>query len=149
MEHWPNLPSTIGRAAADLQHLNAHATSTWVGDRGELAAVRELFGIDVPLAITSTKSATGHLLGAAGSVAAIFGALALRDQIVPMTLNLEQPDALAEGLGWLPARGIGRMTKVMKRLRFAASVAWAFGASIAAAAHARGFACTRRHTGKA
>jgi 3-oxoacyl-[acyl-carrier-protein] synthase II len=87
-----------GLAPADLQHLNAHATSTPVGDRGELAAVRELFGVDAPLAITSTKSATGHLLGAAGGVAAIFVALALRDQVVPMTLNLEQPDAFAEGL---------------------------------------------------
>ena len=88
-----------GLTAADLQHLNAHATSTPVGDVGELSAVRDLFGVDnTPLAITSTKSATGHLLGAAGGVAAIFTALALRDQIVPMTLNLEQPDALAEGL---------------------------------------------------
>ncbi|KWC84427.1 beta-ketoacyl-ACP synthase II [Burkholderia cepacia] len=87
-----------GLTASDLQHLNAHATSTPVGDLGELAAVRDLFGVDVPLAITSTKSATGHLLGAAGGVAAIFTALALRDQVVPMTLNLEQPDALAEGL---------------------------------------------------
>ena len=87
-----------GLAAADLQHLNAHATSTPVGDRSELAAVRALFGHGAPLAITSTKSATGHLLGAAGGVAAIFTALALRDQVVPMTLNLEQPDPLAEGL---------------------------------------------------
>ena len=87
-----------GLAAADLQHLNAHATSTPVGDRSELAAVRALFGHGAPLAITSTKSATGHLLGAAGGVAAIFTALALRDQMVPMTLNLEERDPLAEGL---------------------------------------------------
>jgi len=87
-----------GLTPADVQHLNAHATSTQVGDQGELAAVRGLFGVDARLAISSTKSATGHLLGAAGGVAAIFTALALRDQVVPMTLNLEQPDALAEGL---------------------------------------------------
>lgn len=87
-----------GLTPSDLQHLNAHATSTPVGDLGELAAVRDLFGVGVPLAITATKSATGHLLGAAGGVAAIFTALALRDQVVPMTLNLEQPDAFAEGL---------------------------------------------------
>lgn len=87
-----------GLAPAELQHLNAHATSTPVGDRGELAAVRGLFGPGVPLAITSTKSATGHLLGAAGGVAAIFTALALRDQVVPITLNLVQPDALGEDL---------------------------------------------------
>lgn len=87
-----------GLRAGELQHLNAHATSTLVGDQGELAAVRALFGADAPLAISSTKSATGHLLGAAGGVAAIFVILALRDQVVPATLNLEQPDALAEGL---------------------------------------------------
>lgn len=87
-----------GLRPGELQHLNAHATSTPVGDQGELAAVRTLFGVDTPLAISATKSATGHLLGAAGGVAAIFITLALRDQVVPMTLNLEQPDALATGL---------------------------------------------------
>lgn len=83
---------------AQVQHLNAHATSTPVGDRGELAAIRALFGGESGVAITSTKSATGHLLGAAGGVAAIFTVLALRDQVVPGTLNLKQPDPLAEGL---------------------------------------------------
>jgi 3-oxoacyl-[acyl-carrier-protein] synthase II len=87
-----------GLEARDVQHLNAHATSTYVGDRGELAAIRRVFGTDKSVAIASTKSATGHLLGAAGAVAAIFTTLALRDQVVPGTLNLEQPDELAEGL---------------------------------------------------
>ena len=87
-----------GLAARDVQHLNAHATSTYVGDRGELAAIRRVFGTNKSVAIASTKSATGHLLGAAGAVAAIFTTLALRDQVVPGTLNLEQPDELAEGL---------------------------------------------------
>jgi 3-oxoacyl-[acyl-carrier-protein] synthase II len=85
-------------SAADVRHLNAHATSTPVGDAAELAAVRTVFGTGSPLAITSTKSATGHLLGAAGGVAAIFTILALRDQVVPVTLNLEKPDPLADGL---------------------------------------------------
>ena len=87
-----------GLRAQDVQHLNAHATSTGVGDRGELAAIRRVFGAGAQVAISSTKSATGHLLGAAGAVAAIFTTLALRDQVVPGTLNLHTPDALAEGL---------------------------------------------------
>lgn len=83
-----------GLTPADIQHINAHATSTPVGDSGELAAISSLFaGYDV--AVTSTKSATGHLLGAAGGVEAIFSLLALRDQIVPPTLNLHNPDPAA------------------------------------------------------
>ncbi|WAH60333.1 beta-ketoacyl-ACP synthase II [Pseudomonas silvicola] len=87
-----------GVEPAQVQHLNAHATSTPVGDKGELAAIRSLFGTGQGPAITSTKSATGHLLGAAGGIEAIFTLLALRDQIAPATLNLEHPDELAEGL---------------------------------------------------
>jgi len=87
-----------GTAPARVQYLNAHATSTFVGDRGELAAIRRLFGTDGGVAVSSTKSATGHLLGAAGAVAAIFTVLALRDQVAPATLNLVEPDPLAEGI---------------------------------------------------
>ncbi|HEY3326664.1 MAG TPA: beta-ketoacyl-ACP synthase II [Novimethylophilus sp.] len=83
---------------SDIQHLNAHATSTPVGDLGELEAIKALFGRDNRIAVTSTKSATGHLLGAAGGIEAIFTALALRDQIVPATRNLENPDPAAEGV---------------------------------------------------
>jgi 3-oxoacyl-[acyl-carrier-protein] synthase II len=85
-------------APADLQHLNAHATSTPAGDEGELAAIAALFGRDRGIAVSATKSATGHLLGAAGGLEAIFTILALRDQIAPPTLNLENPDPLAEGI---------------------------------------------------
>ncbi|TKJ67191.1 beta-ketoacyl-[acyl-carrier-protein] synthase II [Pseudomonas viridiflava] len=83
---------------SEVQHINAHATSTQVGDKGELAAIQAVFGSGAKVAITSTKSATGHLLGAAGGLEAVFTVLALRDQIVPPTLNLIRPDEAADGL---------------------------------------------------
>jgi 3-oxoacyl-[acyl-carrier-protein] synthase II len=85
-------------APGDLQHLNAHATSTPAGDESELGAIGALFGRNRSIAVSATKSATGHLLGAAGGLEAIFTVLALRDQIAPPTLNLENPDAGADGI---------------------------------------------------
>jgi 3-oxoacyl-[acyl-carrier-protein] synthase II len=85
-------------APADLQHLNAHATSTPAGDAGELGAIAALFGRHRTIAVSATKSATGHLLGAAGGLEAIFTVLALRDQIAPPTLNLENADPAADGI---------------------------------------------------
>ncbi len=81
-----------------IQHLNAHATSTPVGDKGELAAIKAVFGEEGGVAVSATKSATGHLLGAAGGLEAIFTVLAIRDQVAPPTLNLEQPDDDAAGV---------------------------------------------------
>lgn len=81
-----------------IGHLNAHATSTPVGDISELAAIKAIFGIGRGPAVSATKSSTGHLLGAAGGLEAIFTVLALRDQIAPPTLNLAQPDSAAEGI---------------------------------------------------
>jgi 3-oxoacyl-[acyl-carrier-protein] synthase II len=81
-----------------VRHLNAHATSTPVGDRGELAAIKTVFGETSGIAISATKSATGHMLGAAGGVEAIFTIMALRDQMLPPTQNLADPDPLAVGL---------------------------------------------------
>ncbi|WP_308365807.1 MULTISPECIES: beta-ketoacyl-ACP synthase II [unclassified Microbulbifer] len=87
-----------GIAPDDVQHINAHATSTQVGDRSELAGILSVFGTGSGAAITSTKSSTGHLLGAAGGIEAIFTILALRDQVAPPTLNLINPDEAADGL---------------------------------------------------
>lgn len=87
-----------GIAPSEVQHINAHATSTQVGDKSELAAIRAVFGEGSDVAITSTKSSTGHLLGAAGGIEAVFTLLAIRDQVVPPTLNLNHPDELALGL---------------------------------------------------
>lgn len=87
-----------GISPAQVQHLNAHATSTPIGDLGELAAIKAVFGTDNNIAVTSTKSATGHLLGAAGGIEAIFTLLAIRDQVVPATLNFDNPDPASQGV---------------------------------------------------
>ncbi|RFB76686.1 beta-ketoacyl-ACP synthase II [Methylovirgula sp. 4M-Z18] len=85
----------------EVRHLNAHATSTPVGDRGEIEAIKSVFGTNARIAVSATKSATGHLLGAAGGLAAIFTILALRDQVAPPTLNLSDPDPAAEGIDFV------------------------------------------------
>jgi 3-oxoacyl-[acyl-carrier-protein] synthase II len=81
-----------GAKASEIDYINAHGTSTPIGDLAETQAVKTLMGADASdVAMSSTKSMTGHLLGAAGAVESIFSVLAIRDQLVPPTINLEEP----------------------------------------------------------
>jgi len=92
-----------GLSLGDIDYINAHGTSTPLGDELELNAVRRLFGNAIgSLSMSSTKSAIGHLLGGAGAVESIFCILAMRDQIVPPTLNLDDPSDGCEGVDLVP-----------------------------------------------
>ena len=92
-----------GLALSDIDYINAHGTSTPLGDELELGAVRRLFGDAMgSLSMSSTKSAIGHLLGGAGAVESIFCILAMRDQIVPPTLNLDNPSDNCAGVDLVP-----------------------------------------------
>ena len=92
-----------GLEPADSDYINAHGTSTPLGDELELGAVRRLFGDAIEtVSMSSTKSATGHLLGGAGAVESIFCILAMRDQIVPPTLNLDNPGDSCVGVDLVP-----------------------------------------------
>lgn len=92
-----------GLSINDIDYVNAHGTSTPLGDELELGAVRRLFGSAIDtMSMSSTKSAIGHLLGGAGAVESIFCILALRDQVVPPTLNLDNPSESCVGVDLVP-----------------------------------------------
>jgi len=112
-----------GLTPADIDYVNAHATSTPVGDLSEIAALLKVFGADLPrIAISATKSQTGHLLGAAGAIEAIATVMALKEGIVPPIINTQELDpALPPGLH-LP---LGQ--PIVKPLRAALSNTFGFG----------------------
>lgn len=99
-----NALADAGVRPDQIDYVNAHGTSTQVGDRVEATAMKACFGEHAvaKLAISSTKSMTGHLLGGAGGVEAGFAVLAIRDQIVPPTMNYEFPDPECAGLDFVP-----------------------------------------------
>ena len=113
---------SAGMNADEIDYVNAHGTSTPLGDEIELGAVKRLFGAHAgSISMSSTKSSIGHLLGAAGSVEAIFSALAIRDQIAPPTLNLENPSESCSGVDLVPLRARER------KIRSALSNSFGFG----------------------
>ena len=93
---------SAGLALDDIDYVNAHGTSTPMGDEIELGAVRQLFQGAQNLSMSSTKSSIGHLLGAAGAVEAIFSILAMRDGVVPPTLNLDNPSESCADMDLVP-----------------------------------------------
>ncbi len=103
-----------GLQPSDIDYINAHGTSTPLGDELELGAVRRLFGNAIgSLSMSSTKSAIGHLLGGAGAVESIFCILAMRDQIVPPTLNLDNPEDSCAGVDLVPHKAKERQVRAV------------------------------------
>ncbi len=110
-----------GLAPAQVDYINAHGTSTLAGDVAETQAIKSAFGEHAyKLAVSSTKSMTGHLLGAAGGIEAIFTILALRDQVLPPTINLENPDPACD-LDYVP------LTARERKMEVAISNSFGFG----------------------
>jgi 3-oxoacyl-[acyl-carrier-protein] synthase II len=96
---------SAGLRPDDIGYVNAHATSTEVGDNAEINGIRAVFGDrGQSLAVSSTKSATGHMLGAAGAIEAVISILALRHQMLPPTLNLHDPEEVAKQFDLVPLK---------------------------------------------
>ncbi|HEY6967465.1 MAG TPA: beta-ketoacyl-ACP synthase II, partial [Burkholderiales bacterium] len=114
-----NAMRDAGLAAGDIDYVNAHGTSTPLGDIAETVAVKRAFGEHAKsIAVNSTKSMTGHLLGAAGGVEAVFSILALVNQISPPTINLQTPDAACD-LDYVP--------NAARKMRIRAALSNSFG----------------------
>ena len=100
-----NALNDAGINPSDVDYVNAHGTSTKAGDAAEAQAIMRTFGDGAKkVAVSSTKSMTGHMLGAAGGVEAIFSALAIRDQVAPPTINLVNQDPACGGLDFVPGK---------------------------------------------
>jgi len=111
-----------GSSPADVDHVNAHATSTPEGDKAELQSIRTIFGDDAGrVAVTANKSMLGHTLGAAGAIEAIATVQAIRDGVVPPTINLRDPDPTGEGLDLTPN------VAARREIRVAMSNSFGFG----------------------
>jgi 3-oxoacyl-[acyl-carrier-protein] synthase II len=114
-----NALRNAGMLPTDIDYINAHGTSTPLGDIAECIAVKRTFGDHAPkLAVSSTKSMTGHLLGAAGGIEAVFTVLAMRDQVAPPTINLENRD---------PAADLDFVPNAARRMRIAGALSNSFG----------------------
>jgi 3-oxoacyl-[acyl-carrier-protein] synthase II len=114
--------SQAGASVEDVEHVNAHATSTPVGDIAEYTAIRRVFGNHTErLVVSATKSATGHLLGGAGAVEAVFTILALKEQTAPPTINLDSQDPA------IPLNVPTQVTKLARPDAVAISNSFGFG----------------------
>ncbi|MFM7118693.1 MAG: beta-ketoacyl-ACP synthase II, partial [Gammaproteobacteria bacterium] len=109
-----------GMASDDIDYINAHGTSTPLGDVAETQAIKQVFGADTRVAVNSSKSMVGHLLGAAGAVEAIFSILSIRDQMLHPTINLDNPGEGCD-LDYVP--NVARQSRV----RAALSNSFGFG----------------------
>jgi 3-oxoacyl-[acyl-carrier-protein] synthase II len=101
-----------GMQPCDIDYVNAHGTSTYLNDRAETAAIKTVFGEGATrVPVSSTKSMTGHMIGAAGAVELIFSILTIRDGMIPPTINLDNPDEGCD-LDYVPHRARAHRVRV-------------------------------------